>query len=142
MKPDIINFIRSNRTITGFLVLFMVFTLLLPGPTFAAEDETLDEIMEGFDDKKPDASVDTVGDTMDDVLQGFDDEPKEAEKSPTEDDILKGFDDDPNDTGPKRLKDEIKPSIFSLNGDVKLGASYNFAHDKPEGNQTDWRGLS
>ena len=142
MKPDIINLMRGNRTIVAVFVLFMAFTLFLPGPIFAAKDETLDEIMNGFDDKKPDASVDTVGDTMDDVLEGFEDEPKEDEKNPTDVDILEGFDDDSKKTKPELPKDEIKPSIFSLNGDVKLGASYNFAHDKPQGNETDWRGLS
>jgi len=146
LKQDIINWMRSKRTIAAFFVFLMAFTLLLSGPIFAAEDETLDEIVEGFDDKKPDATIDIIGDTMDDVLEGFDDEPKEDEKSPAEDDILKGFDDDSKKTKPevppKLQKDEVKPSIFSLNGDVKLGASYNFAHDKPQGNETDWRGLS
>ncbi|MCP4367652.1 MAG: DUF1302 domain-containing protein, partial [Deltaproteobacteria bacterium] len=142
MKPDIVNLTRGNRTIAVFFVLFMAFTLILSGPTFATGDETLDEIVNSFDDKKADASVDTVGDTLDDVLEGFEDEPKEAEKSPVEDDILEGFDDEIKESDPERRKDEFKPSIFSLNGDAKLGASYNFAHDKPQGNETNWRGLS
>jgi len=112
------NWVRDNRTIALIFVLLMAFTLLLPGPTFGIEDETLDEIITGFDDKKSGAPADT----MQDVLEGFDDDTKEVK--------------------PKFTKDEIKPSVFSLNGDVKLGASYNFAHDKPEGNGTDWRGLS
>ena len=129
---------RGNRTIAVFFILFMTVTLLLPGPTFAAEDETLDEIMNGFDDIKPDVAADI----MDDVLEGFEDQDKEADKSATEDDILKGFDDDTKESTPELTQDELKPSMFSLNGDVKLGASYNFAHDKPKGNETDWRGLS
>jgi uncharacterized protein DUF1302 len=110
--------------------------------TFAENKATLDEIINGFDDKKPEAS----DDTMQDVLEGFDDEPKGAGKITTEDDVLEGFDDDTKEAKPElqieQPKDEIKASIFSLNGDVELGASYNFAHDKPEGNETDWRGLS
>jgi len=110
--------------------------------TFAENKATLDEIINGFDDKKSE----TADDTMQDVLEGFDDEPKDAGKSTNEDDILEGFDDDTTDAKPELppelQKDKIKPSIFSLNGDVELGASYNFAHDKPEGNETDWRGLS
>ncbi len=123
-------------------VLIMAFTLLLPWPTFAVEDEKLDEIINGFDDKKPEASADT----MQDVLEGFEDDQQDIEKSKTSDDFLEGFDDDTKEAKPelppKLQKDEIKPSIFSLNGDVELGASCNFAHDKPEGNETDWRGLS
>ncbi|MEA3279156.1 MAG: DUF1302 family protein [Thermodesulfobacteriota bacterium] len=113
---------RNNRTIAILFVFFMALTLLLPGQAFAAEDEILDEIINGFDDKKPEASADT----MQDVLEGFDDDTKEAE----------------TELPPKLQKNEIKPSVFSLNGDVELGVSCNFAHDKPEGNETDWRGLS
>ena len=138
MKPNIVYWMRGNRTIAVFFILFMTVTLLLPRPTFAAEDETLDEIMNGFDDKTPDAPADT----MDNVLEGFEDQDKEADKSATEDDILKGFDDDTKESTPELPQDELKPSMFSLNGDVKLGASCNFAHDKPKGNETDWRGLS
>jgi hypothetical protein len=133
---------RTWGVITVVFVLIIFFTLLSPKPSFAVENETLDEIINGFDDKKPEAT----DDTMQDVLEGFDDEPKDAGKITTEDDVLEGFDDDTKEAKaeqpPELQKDEIKPSIFSLNGDVELGASYNFAHDKPEGNETDWRGLS
>ena len=133
---------RGNRTLTVIFVLFMAFALLLPGQSIAVEDEPLDIIINGFDDKKPDAS----DDTMQDVLEGFENDQQDIEKSKTGDDFLEGFDGDAKnaepDLPPTLPKDEIKPSIFTLNGDVQLGASYNFAHDKPEGNETDWRGLS
>jgi hypothetical protein len=135
LKPKTGNWKRHNRTIVAFFVPFMAFTLLLSGPTFAVDDETLD-------DKKPGASADT----MQDLLEGFEDDQQDIEKNKTKDDYLDGFDDDTKEAGaelPSELqKDEIKPSVFSLNGDVELGASYNFAHDKPEGSETDWQGLS
>ena len=113
------------------MLIFAFFTTL----TFAENKTTLD-------DKKPDASADTT----EEALEGFDDESKDANKSKDTDDLLEGFDDDTKETKselpPKLQKNEVKPSIFSLNGDVELGASYNFAHDKPQGNETDWRGLS
>lgn len=133
---------RTWGVITATFVLFMAFTLLLPKPALAAENEPFDEIISGFDDKKPGAS----SDTMQDVLEGFEDDQQDIAKSKTSDDFLEGFDDDTKEAKtelpPKLQKDEMKPSIFSLNGDVELGASYNFAHDNPEGNETDWRGLS
>ncbi len=138
MKPDLKNLMRGNRMIAACFVFLLAVTLLFPGPAFAVEDETLDEMMNGFDDKKPDAAADTIQD----VLDGFDDEPKDANKSKATDELLEGFDDDSKESKPELSKEKIKPSIFSLNGDVELGASYNFAHDKPEGNETDWRGLS
>jgi len=116
--------------ILHILITALLFTLFAM-PSFAENKATLD-------DKKSETS----DDIMQEVLEGFDDEPKDGEKITTEDDILKGFDDDTKATGLKQKKGEIKPSIFSLNGDIELGASYNFAHHKPEGNETDWRGLS
>ena len=133
---------RTWGVITAVFVFIIFFTLFSPKPSFAAGDETLDDIMNGFDDKKPEAP----DDTMQDVLEGFEDEPKDTKKDKTGDDLLDGFEDDTKEAEPELppelRKDEIKPSIFSLNGDVKLGASYNFAHHKPQGNETDWRGLS
>ena len=35
-----------------------------------------------------------------------------------------------------------KFDAISLDGHLKLGASYNFAHEKPRKGETDWRGLS
>ncbi|MEA1971132.1 MAG: DUF1302 family protein, partial [Thermodesulfobacteriota bacterium] len=118
MKPETGNFMLNNRASTVIFVLLMAFTLLLPLPAFAVENELLDEVISGFDDKKPDAP----SDAMQNVLEGFDDTPGEAAH--------------------ELPKNEFKPSMFSLNGNLKLGASYNFAHHKPEGNETDWRGLS
>ena len=70
MKSETGNRKRYNRTIVAFFVLFMAFSLLLPEPTFAVEDETLD-------DKKLGASADT----MQDVLEGFGDDQQDIEKS-------------------------------------------------------------
>ncbi|MBC2704719.1 DUF1302 family protein [Desulfobacula sp.] len=109
----------DNINSAVFFVLLMALILLLPGQTFAVEDEILDEI-----------------------TCGFDDEPKNVKKNKTSDDFLDGFDDNIKEVEPELPKNEIKPSIFSLNGDVKLSASYNFAHDKPEKDKTDWRDLS
>ena len=109
---------RNKIIIAAFFVFFMVFTLLLPGATFAAEDGPLDEIINGFDDEKPEVSEDA----MRDVLEGFDDETVRT------------------DTG--KLEDTKTSSVFSLDGYFKVGASYNFAHHKPGAGETDWRGLS
>jgi len=129
---------RTRGVITAVFVLLIFFTVLLPGPTFAVEGETLDEILNSFDDKKSGASADT----MQDVLEGFDDEQKDAGKITTEDDIPECFDDDTQEIEPESRKDENKPSIFSLSGDIQLGTSYNYAHHKPEEGETDRRGLS
>ncbi|MBW2544027.1 MAG: DUF1302 family protein [Deltaproteobacteria bacterium] len=108
----------NNRVAAVVFVFFMAFTLLLPGPTLAVENEPLDEIISGFDDEKPEVSEDA----MQDVLEGFDDETVRT------------------DTG--KLEDIKTSSVFSLDGYFKVGASCNFAHHKPGAGETDWRGLS
>jgi hypothetical protein len=129
---------RDHRNIAVLFLFFMVFALLLPGPCGAVEQENLDEIISGFDDQQPVEPADTTPDE----LEGFDDRSKDTKEEKTTDELLQGFDDDSKQSAPEQPKDEVKPSIFSLNGDVDVGASYNFAHDQPQGNETDWRGLS
>lgn len=75
---------------------------------------------------------------LDDVLSGFDQE-ETADDSQNLDDVMEGFDDDAKATVEA---DENTPSPFSLNGHIKVGVAYNFAHEAPSGGQTDWRGLS
>jgi hypothetical protein len=68
---------------------------------------------------------------------------EETKKSKTSDEFLEGFDDDTiENAAPELPKNEVKPSIFSINGDIGFSTSYNFAHDRPKENETDWRGLS
>ncbi len=58
------------------------------------------------------------------------------------DDILSEFEDE-GETGESTEQEiQTKPSMFSLNGHVKFSSAYNFAHEKPEPGQTDWRGFS
>ena len=63
------------------------------------------------------------------------------------DDLMEGFEDNTgeDETGYEELYGEDEDQIasrISLDGYLKLGAGYNFAHDKPEAGQTDHRGLS
>lgn len=123
-------------TLVLLLVLFFVSPLSLPEFVFAADKTTLNELIEGFDEKE------TSADDLNEVLQGFEDATKDTEKGGTDDEILEGFDDESEDAGNALSEKRREPSIFSLDGYCKLGASYNVAHDKPEEEETDWRGLS
>lgn len=75
---------------------------------------------------------------LDDVLSGFE-EKKTPDDSQDLDDVMEGFDDDAEATSPSVAK---TPSPVSLNGHLKAGAAYNFAHEAPGAGETDWRGLS
>jgi len=121
---------KTMGVIAVFFVFLLFFALLPPSPSFGAEDKTLDDILSDFDDKKPEVPENSI----DGDLEGFDDG--------SEDDILEEFDDEIIKADTKKLEDIKPPSIFTLDGYFKLGASYAFAHDKPEKEETDWRGLS
>lgn len=108
----------------------------MPTPSFAEDKATLNEIISGFDEEKP------SDDALDDLLKGFNEETGVDEKGRTDDDILEGFDNEVEDAKSESPEQEQKPSIYSLDGYIKLGASYNIAHDAPEPGKTDWRGLS
>ncbi|NVM22771.1 MAG: DUF1302 family protein [Desulfobacterales bacterium] len=69
------------------------------------------------------------------------------------DEIINGFEEDASESSdydtektdsevPEIFEHGLTPSPFSLDGHFKLGASCNFAHEKPEEGETDWRGLS
>ena len=122
---------NTRYILSLFLVLF-----LMPTPSFAEDKATLNEIISGFDEEKP------SDDALDDLLKGFKEEAGVDKKGRTDDDILEGFDDESEETKCESSEQEQKPSIYSLDGYIKLGASYNIAHDAPEPGKTDWRGLS
>ncbi|MCH9046396.1 MAG: ligand-binding protein SH3, partial [SAR324 cluster bacterium] len=69
-------------------------------------------------------------------------------KEGEEEALEQGFDDDEEDTagaeGPAEAESQAEGEgiRWSLDGFVRLDASYNFAHDAPEEGQTDYRGLS
>lgn len=73
---------------------------------------------------------------LSDVLDGFEDQDN------VDDDALSGFEETKPAAAPKAQKKEKPPSIWELDGHLKLAGAYNFAHDAPAANQSDWRGLS
>ncbi len=77
-------------------------------------------------------------------MEGFKDETPEGEEKDAEkkDDFLEGFDEDTTEKAGKKEEAENKPSTWSLNGELELVTTYNFAHEAPPSGKTDWRGLS
>ena len=97
--------------------------LIFAAPTLWAQDN-LDDILDGFEDAQKEQTGSAISDDpIDDVLEGFDDEPEKP-------------------AVPSEASPMAKPSVFSLDGQLKLGASCNISHDAPEEDMADWRGLS
>ena len=86
------------------------------------------------------------GQELDDVLSGFDTETVEQEKEPAAgdmDDLLSGFDEPIAEQLEKDAPDaRVIPEWMQLTGSVGLAGSVNFAHDAPQENEADFRGLS
>jgi len=115
----------KKLALSMMLLAVMIFIVF---PVSAQGEDTVDELMSGFDDQGSESS--------DSDLNGFDEEEEM-------DDLLDGFEEDAQSTKGPDDDSEFFPSLpFSLDGYVKIGSTYNFDHDKPERNETDWRGLS
>ena len=65
-----------------------------------------------------------------------------AGEAPSIDELVEGFEGEEKKTDELDSIMEEKPSRFSFDGYLKHGLTYNFAHDRPEPGETDWRGLS
>ena len=97
-------------------------------PVFArAEEEDLDRVIEGFEDEPLNESENAY----DNILEGFEEQGEEENSQAI-------------DAGEPTARDDRqdKVSAASLNGHVSVRSTYNYAHDKPEDDETDWRGLS
>ena len=107
--------------------------------SFARESENLDEIIQGFEEEEQ-----KHDDELKNLMEGFKDETPEGEKKDAEekDDFLEGFDEDASEKAVEKEEAEEKPSTWSLDGELELATTYNFAHEAPPPGKTDWRGLS
>ena len=118
----------------------LVLSILFLSPCFVIAEESMDTIIKGFEEEVQAGSSSQI----DAVIEGFDDETtdKSTLQQQPIDSVLEGFEDADTavtDTPPQPKK--TGPST-DLDGYVKLGTTWNFAHDTPESDETDWRGLS
>lgn len=120
-----------------FLVIFTIFLSGIVSFQVMAEEPSLDDVIGGFDEpatSAPDPSSDdtlTSDDDLNGILDGFGDDDKEDSTPLPES----------SETDGKGWKEAVS-RYFSVNGHIKLGLTYNYAHDAPEPGRTDWRGLS
>jgi len=148
--------LNKNIKITISLMLLAAM-LFIVGPMGVRAEETIEELMSGFDDegagsrngslKGPDQK-----ESVEDLLEGFEDtgvdssgnDLDEAGEKESVDDLLDGFSDESRKTktSEKGMGDIFSSLPFSIDGYIKIGSVYNFDHDKPDDNETDWRGLS
>lgn len=123
---NMMKFAKLTKLVLPFMLLTALIFIVCP--VSAQENEDIDELMRGFDDQE-------IESTQSD-LNGFNDQEEM-------DDLLKGFEEDTPRAEGTDENGEFFPSLpFSLDGHIKIKGTYNFDHDKPKNNETDWRGLS
>jgi hypothetical protein len=75
---------------------------------------------------------------LDDVLSGF----EEPESDKGIDDALAGFDEPEPQAAEQDTQSLLQGDFWRLRGDFWLSTAWNYAHGRPDQDQTDWRGLS
>ena len=99
--------IKNHFNIFVLTVILTITALLIcaPLPSQAADETSLEEAIQGFDD-----DTDRLEDaSLDDVIDGFDDDAVEAPDDAM-DNVLDGFDDDPTETDNRKF-----PAGFAQN---------------------------
>ena len=114
------------RTYTTHLLVTCLFSAMMLAattkPIQADQDQSLEEILQGFGEEKIESEYNQTKKKLNNQ-QGT-----EAEEDIES--IMEGFEEEAEKKDV--ILDEKKPSIFSLDGHIKHGVSYNFAHDRPE----------
>ncbi|MDX2511557.1 MAG: DUF1302 family protein [Desulfobacterales bacterium] len=119
------------ETIKAMPIIFLAsLCLIILQPIFpgiATAEEDLDRLMEGFEDKPANGSEDT----FDNIIEGFEDPQKKDSRQTS----------DPEES---QTREDPQKGVFavSYNGHASVRSTYNYEHDEPEANETDWRGLS
>ncbi len=90
----------------------------------------------------PAMAKETQKDQFDSLMEGFDEESATADDLQL-DEVLSGFEEiSEAETETSGRPEAQREWPVQLDGYLKLGGRWNFAHDAPQAGETDWRGLS
>ncbi len=79
---------------------------------------------------------------LDELLSGFDTETQKSAPPQELEQLLDGFDDSSELTTSRSSEKRVLPDWLDIHGSAGLQTNANFAHDAPDGGETDYRGLS
>ncbi len=80
--------------------------------------------------------------SMQNVLSGFDEEESESGEEEGEENLESGFEDESDEEETTAQSSTEEESFMSWGGFVRLDTAYNYEHEAPAPNRTDFRGLS
>ena len=119
-------------------VLALFVCLPLQATSFAADEQKLDDVLEGFEDGQD------SGDELPGVLEGFEDEAQPGLKTEemSEADILEEFDGEDQESQHAVTEESYLPSFLSIDGYLKLSSACAYLAHDAAGTDTSWHGLT
>ena len=115
-KKDYSSFM-NYRLLRIFLILSLFFAPLFITQSYAEEEFDLNELLEGFEDNTPTGNNE---ESLDELLQGFEESMQQTNRS----------------------FEPIEKRSWDLVTLLSLSSSYNYQHEAPATDETDYRGLS
>jgi hypothetical protein len=127
---------KVKLAVIGITILLSVFGL--QNALFAQTDQPIEEVLEGFDTpREPD-------NTLPEIMDGFEDTPPAgAETDLTEEEkILKGFDTEDASADHDVFEERPIATAFSVDGYIKLSSVYAYIPHEARATDTRWQGLT
>ncbi len=119
--------------------LFAIFPLLFLFGVAVAQEASVEEVLEGFDEPSSTAAADESG--LDEVLQGFDEGGADTGESGELDTVLEGFEVAPA-SATEVVGSADAASAWKLSGAMQLSLATNVDHHAPSSGTPDQHGLS
>ena len=130
---------ETKKEIVIFILFVAAIAILhLPLSSWSQEDQSLDEILNGFDD------TDNSEDVVEEVGEDFEEEEKtdEADEDLSDEEVLEGFEEDSKAPPPDVTETRYLPSNLNLDGYFKISSVYAVHSHEAAGTDTDWQGLT
>ena len=120
------------------LVLALFACLPLQGGSFAADEQKLDDVLDGFEDQQ------NTGNELHEVMEGFEDEaqPGIETEEMNEEAILEEFEAEDQKAPSAIIEMNYLPSSLSIDGYLKLSSVSAYQAHDAAGTDTSWHGLT
>jgi hypothetical protein len=126
---------KIKLLIVGISILSVV---SLQSVLLAQTNQPLEEVLSGFDDEEK------SGDELPEIMEGFEDNPPAGTETNLtgEEEILGGFDEEDETTNNEITQKGRIPSVFSIDGYLKLSTVYAYIPHEAKAADTSWYGLT
>jgi hypothetical protein len=124
--------ISASKTVMAAILLVAALLFTVVGSAWP--QEPVETLLDGFAEEPP---------PVEELLDGFAAEPGEEQEEPPLEELLDGFVQEAPGPDPAAAPAVVDaPPPFSIDGHLKVGATWNVSHESRDPGPTDWRGLS